>query len=85
MGAGMAGISAAHQLAVRHGADRVLLVDPREPLSLTSSKGAEAYRNYWPGPDDTMARFMDRSIDLLDALTARAGRPSSSIAVATCF
>ena len=67
-GAGMAGVSAAHQLAVREGAARVVLVDPREPLSLTSSKGTEAYRNYWPGPDDTMVRFMDRSVDLLDAL-----------------
>jgi glycine/D-amino acid oxidase-like deaminating enzyme len=67
-GAGMAGIAAAYQLAVRAGIRRVALVDPREPLSLTSSKGAEAYRNFWPGPDDTMRRFMDRSIDLLDAL-----------------
>src|SRR5262245_55173649 len=64
----MAGIAAAHQLAVRAGVARVVVVDPREPLSLTSSKGTEAYRNYWPGPDDTMMRFMDRSIDLLDAL-----------------
>ena len=45
-----------------------MLIDPREPLSLTTSTGTEAYRNYWPGPDDTMMRFMDRSIDLLDAL-----------------
>jgi glycine/D-amino acid oxidase-like deaminating enzyme len=67
-GAGMAGIAAAYQLAVRDRVDRVVLVDPREPLSLTSSKGTEAYRNYWPGPDDTMARFMSRSIDLLDEL-----------------
>jgi sarcosine oxidase, subunit beta len=65
-GAGMAGIAAAHQLAVRAGVSRLVLVDPREPLSLTSSTGTEAYRNYWPGPDDTMARFMDRSIDLLE-------------------
>ena len=65
-GAGMAGIAAAYQLAVRAGVRRVRLVDPREPLSLTSSKGTEAYRNYWPGPDDTMVRFMNRSIDLLD-------------------
>ena len=64
----MAGVAAAYQLAVREGLSRIVLVDPREPLSLTSSKGTEAYRNYWPGPDDTMARFMDRSIDLLDAL-----------------
>ena len=67
-GAGIAGISAAYQLAVRDRVGRVVLVDPREPMSLTSSKGTEAYRNYWPGPDDTMVRFMDRSIDLLDAL-----------------
>ena len=51
-----------------------MLVDPREPLSLTSSKGTEAYRNYWPGPDDTMVRFMDRSIDLLDALDRESGQ-----------
>jgi glycine/D-amino acid oxidase-like deaminating enzyme len=67
-GAGIAGVAAAHQLLVRDGVRRVALVDPREPLSLTSSKGTEAYRNYWPGPDDTMARFMNRSIDLLEAL-----------------
>src|SRR5688572_16166293 len=67
-GAGIAGIAAAYQLAVRAGVTRVVIVDPREPLSLTTSRGAEAYRNYWPGPDDTMARFMDRSIDLLERL-----------------
>lgn len=64
----MAGVAAAYQLAVRDGLSGVVLVDPLDPLSLTSSKGTEAYRNYWPGPDDTLARFMDRSIDLLDAL-----------------
>ena len=72
-GAGMAGVAAAHQLAVRAGVPRIVLVDPREPLSLTSSKGTEAYRNYWPGPDSTMARFMDRSIDLLDELDRESG------------
>jgi glycine/D-amino acid oxidase-like deaminating enzyme len=72
-GAGMAGIAAAHQLASRHGVGRVVLADPREPLSLTSSKGTEAYRNYWPGPDDTMVRFMNRSIDLLDDLDRESG------------
>jgi glycine/D-amino acid oxidase-like deaminating enzyme len=61
-------VAAAYQLAVRERLSRVVLVDPREPLSLTSSKGTEAYRNYWPGPDNTMVRFMDRSIDLLDAV-----------------
>jgi glycine/D-amino acid oxidase-like deaminating enzyme len=73
-GAGMAGIAAAHQLAVRAGVARVVLVDPREPLSLTSNKGTEAYRNFWPGPDDVMVRLMERSIDLLEALDRESGK-----------
>jgi glycine/D-amino acid oxidase-like deaminating enzyme len=70
----MAGIAVAHQLAVRAGVARVVLVDSREPLSLTSNKGTEAYRNFWPGPDDVMGRFMDRSIDLLDGLDRDSGQ-----------
>jgi glycine/D-amino acid oxidase-like deaminating enzyme len=73
-GAGMAGVAAAYELAVRAGVARVVLVDPREPLSLTSNKGTEAYRHHWPGPDDTMVRFMNRSIDLLDELDRETDR-----------
>ncbi len=68
-GAGIAGVSAAYHLAVRHGVKHIVLVDERPPLTLTSDKGTEAYRNWWPGPDDTMVRFMNRSIDLLEELT----------------
>ena len=67
-GAGMAGIAAAYHLAVRGGVKDIVLVDEREPLTLTSSKGTEAYRNWWPGPGDTMVRFVNRSIDLLEEL-----------------
>jgi sarcosine oxidase, subunit beta len=67
-GAGMAGISSAYHLAVRRGVRDVVLVDERAPLTLTSDKGTEAYRNWWPGPDPTMVRFMNRSIDLLEEL-----------------
>jgi glycine/D-amino acid oxidase-like deaminating enzyme len=67
-GAGIAGIAAAYHLAARHGVRRVVLVDERPPLSLTSDKSTEAYRNFWPGPDDAMVRFMNRSIDLLEEL-----------------
>ena len=67
-GAGIAGVAAAYHLAARHGVGRVVLVDERPPLSLTSDKSTEAYRNFWPGPDDAMVRFMNRSIDLLEAL-----------------
>jgi glycine/D-amino acid oxidase-like deaminating enzyme len=67
-GAGIAGISVAYHLAVRHGVRNILLVEEHSPLMLTSDKSTEAYRNWWPGPDETMVRFMDRSIDLLEEL-----------------
>ena len=67
-GAGMAGIAAAYHLSGRSGVKDILLVDEREPLTLTSNKGTEAYRNWWPGPGDTMVRFVNRSIDLLEEL-----------------
>lgn len=67
-GAGMAGVSAAYHLAVRQGVRNVLLVDELPPFTLTSDKSTEAYRNWWPGPGDTMVRFMNRSIDLLEEL-----------------
>ncbi len=67
-GAGIAGISVAWQLAVKHGLKEVVLVDERPPMTLTSDKSTEAYRNWWPGPDDAMVRMMNRSIDLLEEL-----------------
>jgi len=71
-GAGMAGVAAAHQLAVEYGVDNVVLVDEGNPLSLTSDKSTEAYRNLWPGPDWTMTAFMNRSIDIIEGI-ARGG------------
>lgn len=65
-GAGISGIAAAYHLTVRFGVKNVLLLDERQPLTLTSNKGTEAYRNWWPPPGDTMVRFMNRSIDLLE-------------------
>lgn len=67
-GAGIAGVSVAYHLAAQHGIRRVVLVDERAPLSLTSDKSTEAYRNWWPGPGDEMVSFMNRSIDLLEGL-----------------
>ncbi|HZF13910.1 MAG TPA: FAD-binding oxidoreductase [Thermoanaerobaculia bacterium] len=67
-GAGIAGISAAYHLAVRRGVREVVIVDDQPPLSVTSDKSTECYRNWWPGPGDTMVRFMNRSIDLLEEL-----------------
>lgn len=72
-GAGIAGISAAYHLAVRHGVQRVALVDERPPLSLTSDKSTECYRNWWPGPGPAMVALMNRSIDLLEELAEQSG------------
>ncbi|MBK7995766.1 MAG: FAD-binding oxidoreductase [Blastocatellia bacterium] len=69
-GAGMAGISAAYHLTVKH-KKRVLIIDEGQPLSLTSNKGTQAYRNWWPGPDDTMVKFINRSIELIAELAEK--------------
>ena len=72
-GAGIAGIAAAHALAVVHGLRDVVLVDERSPMTLTSDKSTEAYRNWWPGPDASMVQFMNRSIDLLEQWAEASG------------
>lgn len=63
-GAGIAGVSTAFHLA-ESGLRDVVICDPLPPLTLTSDKSTECYRNWWPGPDDTMVTFMTRSIELL--------------------
>src|SRR5438128_1298490 len=72
-GAGIAGVAAAYHLAVRRGVTDVVLVDERPPLSLTSDKSTECYRNWWPGPGDEMVALMNRSIDLLEELARESG------------
>src|SRR2546430_438096 len=57
-GAGIAGVAAAYHLAVRRGVTDVVLVDERPPLSLTSDKSTECYRNWWPGPGDDMVALL---------------------------
>ena len=67
-GAGIAGVSAAYHLAARRGMREIVLVEQGAPLSLTSDKSTEAYRNWWPGPGHQMVQFINRSIDLLEEL-----------------
>ena len=73
VGGGIAGISAAFHLAVRQGVDGVVIVEAGDPLSLTSDKSTECYRNWWPGPGDAMVAFMNRSIDLLERIEVESG------------
>ncbi|MBM4425258.1 MAG: FAD-binding oxidoreductase [Chloroflexi bacterium] len=65
-GAGIAGISAAYHLSLARKFKRIVLIDERPPMSFTSDKSTEAYRNWWPGPDGAMIAFMNRSIDLIE-------------------
>jgi glycine/D-amino acid oxidase-like deaminating enzyme len=69
-GAGISGVSAAFFLS-RMGARNIIVIDERPPLSLTSMRSTECYRNWWPGAE--MAAFMNRSIDLLEELADESG------------
>lgn len=70
-GAGVAGVAAAYHLAALHGARRVTLVDPLEPLTGVSARSLEGYRAWFPDP--VMTGFMGRSVALLDALVEESG------------
>lgn len=72
-GAGIAGIAAAYHLAVEHGHANVTIVEAGHPLSLTSDKSTEAYRNWWPGPDAAITAYMNRSIDLMEGIARSSG------------
>src|SRR5262249_6519126 len=67
-GAGIAGIAAAYYLAVDGGYEDIVILEAASPLALTSDKSTEAYRNWWPGPDPAMTGFINRSIDLIEAI-----------------
>ena len=71
IGAGIAGVAASYHLAVKHGVRRVVMVDPRPPLTLTSDKSTECYRNWWP--NKPMVGLMNRSIDLLEEAAQESG------------
>lgn len=67
VGAGIAGVSAAYHLSVEHGVESVVVIDPRPPLTLTSDKSTECYRNWWPNA--SMVEVMNRSIDIYEELS----------------
>lgn len=69
-GAGIAGVSTAFHLT-RAGINDVVIVDPRPPLTLTSDKSTECYRNWWP--NEPMVKLMSRSIELLDSYAHESG------------
>lgn len=71
VGAGIAGIATAYHLTVKHGRRDVVVIDPRPPLTLTSDKSTECFRNWWP--NRSMVELMNRSIDLLEEASIQTG------------
>ena len=69
-GAGITGVSAAYFLS-KAGLKNILLIDERPPLSFTSDRSTECYRNWWPDPE--MLALMNRSIDLMEELANESG------------
>lgn len=69
-GAGIAGVAAAHFLS-KAGVKNIVLLDERPPLSFTSDRSTECYRNWWPDPE--MLALMNRSIDLMEGLAEESG------------
>lgn len=70
-GAGIAGVATAYMLATRFGVGDVVVCDPRPPLTLTSDKSTECYRNFWP--NRPMVALMNRSIDLMEEVSRESG------------
>jgi len=65
-GGGIAGIATAYYLAAKYGQTRIVLIDKLLPMSLTTSKSGENFRDYWPQP--CMASFAGHSLDLMQEL-----------------
>lgn len=69
-GAGIVGVAAAHYLS-KSGINNILLLDERPPLSFTSDRSTECYRNWWP--DAEMLALINCSIDLMEMLADESG------------
>lgn len=71
IGAGNIGIAVAYYLVVRHGVTRMVLLDPGDPMAMTSAQSGENYRNWWPHP--VMTAYTDHAINLLEHVARASG------------
>ena len=71
IGAGSVGIAVAYYLVKEQKIKNVLLIDPRNPMTLTSAQSGENYRNWWPHP--VMTAFTDHSINLIEDIDRLSG------------
>ena len=71
IGAGVAGIAAAHYLALRPKIGKITIVDRGRPMAFTSAQSGENYRNWWP--HSVMTAFTDLSISLMEEIDRTTG------------
>lgn len=70
-GAGIAGIATAYYITQLLPSIEIVLIDRNQPLSYTSSKSGENFRDYWPHP--SMEALSSHSIDLMQNLLKKYG------------
>ena len=66
IGTGFAGIAVAYYLCTEYQKKSVLLIDSRQPMSYTSAKSGDNYRNWFPHP--IMVDFINYSTDLMERI-----------------
>lgn len=71
-GAGVAGIATAYYLQKYLPKAELILIDKNQPLTFTSSKSGENFRDYWPHP--SMEALSSHSIDLMEQLQKEQGK-----------
>ena len=70
-GAGIAGAATAYYLLKKRPDLKVVLIDKNQPLSFTTSKSGENFRDYWP--QTVMQQYVSHSIDLMETLRQEHG------------
>lgn len=65
-GAGIAGIASAYYLSHEYGYRNIVIIDRLAPMSYTTSKSGENFREYWP--QRCMNEFIGHSIELMQRL-----------------
>lgn len=73
-GAGIAGVSTAYYILKNDKDANVILIDKNQPLTFTTSKSGENYRDFWP--QECMQKFVSRSIFLMKELRLKYGTES---------
>ena len=71
-GAGIAGIATAYYLTKNNPKLKVILVDKNQPLSFTTSRSGENFRDFWP--QKCMREFASDSIQLMKKLRDENGQ-----------